>query len=67
MRPRNAIHRVGIYARVSTAEQVENTSFDNQISACRDWATAQGYSVIEAAVIEEDISGARLRRPGRQR
>src|SRR5438067_13766193 len=53
-----------IYARVSTKDQAENTSFDTQITACREYARQHGYRVVEAAVIAEDISGTVFNRTG---
>lgn len=51
-----------IYARVSTEEQVANTSLKGQSDACREHAQQHGYTVIRE--IQEDWSGARLDRPG---
>jgi site-specific DNA recombinase len=51
-----------IYARVSTEEQVKNTSLRGQLDACRQHAVSRGYTVIKE--LAEDFSGARLDRPG---
>jgi site-specific DNA recombinase len=51
-----------IYARVSTEEQVKNTSLRGQVEACREYAQKQGYTIIRE--VTEDFSGARLDRPG---
>jgi site-specific DNA recombinase len=51
-----------IYARVSTEDQVKNTSLRGQTEACREYAQQHGYTVIKE--IAEDFSGARLDRPG---
>lgn len=51
-----------IYARVSTEEQVKNTSLKGQLDACRQHAIQQGYTVIRE--VAEDFSGVRLDRPG---
>src|SRR4051812_20413974 len=44
---------VGIYCRVSTTGQEENTSLDSQERRCREWAAANGYTVSEAHVYRE--------------
>jgi site-specific DNA recombinase len=51
-----------IYARVSTEEQVGNTSLRGQVDACREYAQQHGYLVTKE--VQEDFSGARLDRPG---
>jgi DNA invertase Pin-like site-specific DNA recombinase len=35
-----------LYARVSSAEQVEGYSLDQQIDALRAWASREGYEVL---------------------
>ena len=51
-----------IYARVSTEEQVGNTSLRGQLDACREYAQRQGYIVTKE--VQEDFTGTRLDRPG---
>jgi site-specific DNA recombinase len=53
-----------IYARVSSAGQLEGTSLDAQVKTCREYASAQGYRIVEGGIVQEDISGAVLNRPG---
>ena len=57
--------RVAIYARMSTDKQ-SDTSPDDQVARCREYAEGQGWSVVEDLVImERGISGAsRHNRPG---
>jgi site-specific DNA recombinase len=50
------------YSRVSTEEQVKNTSLKGQLDACRDYATHQGFTILKE--VAEDFSGTRLDRPG---
>jgi site-specific DNA recombinase len=57
--PKRAI----LYARVSSAEQVEGYSLDQQIDALRAWATEKGYEVL-AEIKDEGWSAAYLERPG---
>ena len=52
-----------LYARVSSAEQVEGYSLDQQIDALRAWAAQEGYKVL-AEVRDEGWSAAYLERPG---
>lgn len=52
----------GIYARVSTAEQVEGTSLDSQVAQCEAYARAQGWKVA-GRFVDEGVSGAKARRP----
>lgn len=55
--------RCAIYARVSSEKQgTEGTSLDTQTASCKQYADAQGYTVVRA--IQEDLSGATLSRPG---
>ena len=50
--------RAAIYARMSTDKQ-SDTSPDDQIARCREYAERQGWSVVEGLVIPEaGISGA---------
>jgi len=56
-----------LYARVSTNEQAQRGySLRQQIEACRQWAEAEGYSVLEV-VQDPGQSGASLERPGLDR
>lgn len=58
----NSAKRAVIYARVSTQEQEENgTSLTSQVAACRKYAEANGYTVVETLM--ESKSGASLNRP----
>ncbi|MEX1337352.1 recombinase family protein [Hydrogenibacillus schlegelii] len=50
--------RAAIYARVSTEDQTDNTSFDTQVTDCRREAERRGYLTTEADVYLEDVSGA---------
>lgn len=49
--------RVAIYARVSTDEQAEKQTIENQIHACREYCANQGLEVV-AEFRDEGISGA---------
>ena len=61
--PRKAI----LYARVSTDEQARSGySLAQQLEALRDYATREGYEVLEEA-IDPGQSGASLERPGLDR
>lgn len=53
--------RVVLYARVSSDEQANNTSLDDQIAACRAYASERGYLVL--AEFREVFTGASLERP----
>lgn len=53
---------VGIYARVSTAEQVEGTSLATQLERCRAYAAAKGW-LVAGEYIDEGVSGAKASRP----
>jgi site-specific DNA recombinase len=55
--------RAILYARVSSAEQVEGYSLDQQIDALRAWVSQEGYEVL-AEVRDEGWSAAYLERPG---
>ena len=46
-----------LYARVSTRNQLDNTSLDNQIEQCRKYAKDHGYQVVKE--IAEQGSGAK--------
>ena len=54
--------RAAIYARVSTEEQVDGTSLDEQIKACRKAAADRGWEVV-AEYIDAGISGTDRNRP----
>src|ERR671912_1527369 len=61
--PRRAV----LYARVSTEEQARSGfSLAQQIEALRDYATSEGYCVLEE-VADPGQSGASLERPGMDR
>jgi site-specific DNA recombinase len=51
-----------IYCRVSTEEQVANTSLRGQLDSCREHAARLGYTVTKE--VQEDFTGTRLDRPG---
>lgn len=54
--------RALIYSRVSTDDQAENFSLPSQLSACRQYASDHGMSVIEE--LTDEYSGMKLDRPG---
>jgi site-specific DNA recombinase len=54
--------RCVIYCRVSTHDQKDNTSLPEQERMCLERAQERGYAVIE--IVKEDISGAKVDRPG---
>lgn len=56
--------RAILYARVSTAEQVEKGySLRQQVQRLRDWCAENGHEVVEA-IEERGVSGTILERPG---
>lgn len=55
--------RTLIYARVSTEDQLEKYGLPSQLRACRDFAHAQGWTVV-LEVTDEGVSGTVLDRPG---
>jgi site-specific DNA recombinase len=61
--PKRSVLWAILYARVSSAEQVEGYSLDQQIDALRAWATKEGYEVL-AEIKDEAWSAAYLERPG---
>lgn len=63
-RPDNeiVIKKAYCYVRVSSEEQVENYSLDNQLDYCRNEATRQGYD-IEGIYREEGVSAKNINRP----
>ena len=52
-----ADRRAGIYARVSTEEQVDGTSLDTQLERCRVYVSSQGW-VIAEEYVDEGVSGS---------
>lgn len=56
MGPKIEVHRVALYARVSTADQTTNTA---QLEALRDYAAKRGWEVVHA--VAEVGSGAKVR------
>lgn len=54
--------RAILYARVSSRQQVDNTSLDNQIDQMREYCAQRGYEIVEE--IREQFSGAYSDRPG---
>src|SRR5215218_1977110 len=63
---RTAVLYAILYARVSSDDQVRGYSLDQQIRALQEWATREGYEVLEE-VRDESWSGAYLERPGLDR
>ena len=56
--------RAAVYARVSTEEQVDGTSLDEQVRLCTAEIERQGWSLIpEHIYIDAGISGADPNRP----
>ena len=58
--------RAAIYARVSTAEQVDGTSLDTQVASCERHLDGQGW-IRQGTYIDEGVSGAKARRPALDR
>ena len=58
-----AVLRVAIYARVSTDEQAEGTSLDEQESAGRGWVLAQAGRAVVHGVYRDDCTGTTDQRP----
>ena len=54
--------RAAIYARVSTAEQVEGTSLDSQVAQAEALAAGNGWHIV-GRFVDEGVSGAKARRP----
>lgn len=54
--------RAILYSRVSTAEQLDNTSLEGQLIRMRQYAESKGYTVVKE--VEEQYSGADPNRPG---
>src|SRR5215218_1271884 len=63
---RTAVLYAILYARVSSDDQVRGYSLDQQIGALREWASGEGYEVLED-VRDEGWSGAYMERPGLDR
>ena len=58
--------RALVYSRVSTdAQERDGTSLDTQERACREYAQAKGWTVVEC--IKDTASGSHLDRPGIER
>ena len=58
--------RALVYSRVSTdAQERDGTSLDTQERACREYAQAKGWTVVEC--IKDTASGSNLDRPGIER
>lgn len=64
--PDVAAKRAAIYARVSTAEQVEGTSLQTQVASCQRHLQAQGWA-LQDHYVDEGVSGAKARRPALDR
>jgi site-specific DNA recombinase len=60
------VKRAAIYARVSTAEQVDGTSLTTQVQRGEHYIAAQGWTTA-AAYIDEGVSGAKASRPALNR
>jgi len=58
--------RAALYARVSTAEQVEGTSLDTQKARCASEIAHRGWDLVEEFV-DEGVSGAKANRPALDR
>jgi len=58
--------RVALYARVSSEDQVKNTSLGDQLDRCRTEATRRDWIMVEEFV-EEGVSGTLLNRPALDR
>jgi site-specific DNA recombinase len=58
--------RAAIYARVSTAEQVDGTSLATQVAQCERYAALQEWGV-QGSYVDEGVSGAKARRPALDR
>ncbi|WP_219506458.1 recombinase family protein [Nonomuraea ceibae] len=54
--------RAAIYARVSTEDQIDNTSLDDQIRVCRQYAEGRGWQAV-AVYREEGYTGTKADRP----
>lgn len=55
-----------VYARVSTAEQVDGTSLSTQVAQCERYISAQEWD-LQGCYVDEGISGAKARRPALDR
>ncbi len=58
--------RAAIYARVSTAEQVDSTSLATQVERCEHYIASQGWARLDSYV-DEGVSGAKANRPALDR
>lgn len=54
--------RAAVYARVSTAEQVEGTSLHSQVAQAEVYVASKGWS-LAGRFVDEGVSGAKARRP----
>ncbi|MED7929321.1 recombinase family protein [Nonomuraea sp. LP-02] len=54
--------RAAVYARVSTEDQTDNTSLDDQVRICRRYAEERGWSVVQV-YREEGFTGTKADRP----
>src|SRR3989344_612281 len=59
---KQAIRMIAIYARVSTARQEEEGTIETQLSAIRDFAEKNGYTIVKE-YIDDGWSGDMLARP----
>lgn len=58
--------RAAVYARVSTAEQVDGTSLSTQVERCRAYIESQGWA-LAGEYVDEGVSGAKASRPALER
>lgn len=56
--------RAAIYVRVSTEEQSDGYSLQTQIEGCLHYAKQYGFTVTEAHIYQDDMTGTTLHRPG---
>ena len=54
--------RAAVYARVSTAEQVEGTSLQSQVAQAEAYVASNGWR-LAGQFVDEGVSGAKARRP----
>jgi site-specific DNA recombinase len=60
------VKRAAIYARVSTAEQVDGTSLTTQVARCEHYIAAQDWAPT-GSYVDEGVSGAKASRPALDR
>ena len=58
--------QAAVYARVSTAEQVDGTSLSTQVERCRAYIESQGWALV-GEFVDEGVSGAKATRPALER